>query len=127
LSHDWQRDVRDFHERFDHLINDKPTDIDHRTRTLRVRLIEEKFHETFDSIILGDLEGIASSIADSMWVLLGAAVSFGIDMQPIWEEVRRANMSKSPKKDKAEEAAESTNWTAPNILGELAKQGMGEE
>ena len=40
------------------------------------------------------LAGIAQEIADLLYVVYGTAVSFGIDMEPVFREVHRSNMSK---------------------------------
>ncbi|MEC4688424.1 MAG: hypothetical protein VST64_08985, partial [Nitrospirota bacterium] len=37
---------------------------------------------------------VAKELADLLYVVYGAAVSCGIDMEPVFQEVHRSNMSK---------------------------------
>ncbi len=41
-----------------------------------------------------DIEAVADGIADSIYVLVGAALAFGIPLDRVWSEVQRANMAK---------------------------------
>ena len=41
-----------------------------------------------------NLPGIAKELADLLYVVYGTAVSLGIDMEPVFKEVHRSNMSK---------------------------------
>ena len=41
-----------------------------------------------------DLAAIAKELADLLYVVYGTAVSYGIDMDPVFREVHRSNMSK---------------------------------
>ncbi len=41
-----------------------------------------------------DLPAIAKELADVLYVVYGTAVSLGIDMEPVFKEVHRSNMSK---------------------------------
>jgi predicted HAD superfamily Cof-like phosphohydrolase len=62
--------------------------------TLRARLIVEETGEFCDALVKGDIAEIADALADLQYVLLGAAVSFGIDLEPVWDAVHGANMEK---------------------------------
>lgn len=62
---------------------------------LYMELVREEFNETLDAFNNGDIVELADGIADSIWVLLGLASACGIDMQPVWDEVRASNMSKT--------------------------------
>jgi predicted HAD superfamily Cof-like phosphohydrolase len=42
----------------------------------------------------GDLAAVAKEMADLLYVVYGTAVSYGIDMDPVFREVHRSNMSK---------------------------------
>lgn len=91
---DEQRMVLEFHRRFDILVQEKPTPADTATRRLRVRLIEEEFHELREALEKDDLAAIAKEMADVLYVVYGTAVSYGIDMEPVFREVHRSNLSK---------------------------------
>lgn len=120
----WQYDVETFHKKFGHVINNKPTIPDNNTKALRCILIAEEVGETLSAIGQNDLVGIADGIADSIVVLLGTAVSYGIDMDGVWDEVHRANMSKiGGGKSEIGKSLKPEGWTPPRIKEELEDQG----
>ena len=86
--------VETFHRTFDIVANTVPTVIDGRTRELRVKLIQEEFDELKEALAVEDLSFIAKELADLLYVVYGTAVSYGIDMAPVFREVHRSNMSK---------------------------------
>jgi predicted HAD superfamily Cof-like phosphohydrolase len=94
LMADEQAMVEDFHRAFDIILNPFPTVVDERTRELRVRLIQEEFDELKEAIAAEDLPSIAKEMADLLYVVYGTAVSYGIDMEPVFREVHRSNISK---------------------------------
>ena len=89
-----QRMVREFHHKFDILVNESPIAPDEPTRRLRVRLIQEEFAELQESLEKEDVVGIAKELADLLYVVYGTAVSCGIDMETVFREVHRSNLSK---------------------------------
>ena len=91
---DEQAMVEDFHRAFEIILNPFPTVVDERTRELRVRLIQEEFDELKEAIAAEDLPSIAKEMADLLYVVYGTAVSYGIDMEPVFREVHRSNISK---------------------------------
>ena len=91
---DEQSMVDDFHRTFDIVVNRAPTVVDGRTRELRVKLIQEEFDELKEALASDDLSSIAKEMADLLYVVYGTAVSYGIDMDPVFREVHRSNMSK---------------------------------
>ena len=86
--------VEAFHRTFDILANPVPTVVDRRTRELRVKLIQEELDELKEALAAEDLSSIAKEIADLLYVVYGTAVSYGIDMDPVFREVHRSNMTK---------------------------------
>ena len=86
--------VETFHRTFDIVVNSAPAIVDGRTRELRVKLIQEEFDELKEALALEDLASIAKEMADLLYVVYGTAVSYGIDMDPVFREVHRSNMSK---------------------------------
>lgn len=91
---DEQAMVDDFHRTFDIVVNPAPTVVDERTRELRVKLMQEEFDELKEALASDDLPSIAKEMADLLYVVYGTAVSYGIDMDPVFREVHRSNMSK---------------------------------
>lgn len=91
---DEQAMVETFHRMFDIVVHPTPTIVDGQTRELRVKLIEEEFEELKEALAGEDLSSIAKEMADLLYVVYGTAVSYGIDMDPVFREVHRSNMSK---------------------------------
>ena len=89
-----QQMVLEFHRQFDIYVAATPTLPDEKTRNLRVRLIQEEFDELKEAFHKGDLPNVAKELADLLYVVYGTAVSCGIDMEPVFQEVQRSNMSK---------------------------------
>lgn len=86
--------VEAFHRMFDIMVQRAPIVVDERTRALRERLIQEEFEELKEAMAKNDLPAIAKEMADLLYVVYGTAVSYGIDMDPVFREVHRSNMSK---------------------------------
>ena len=91
---DEQAMVEAFHRTFGIMVNPVPTVIDGQTRELRVKLIQEEFDELKEALTAEDISSIAKEMADLLYVVYGTAVSCGIDMDPVFREVHRSNMSK---------------------------------
>ena len=89
-----QDQVREFHRAFEIKEEETPTKPDLQTAALRVELIDEEFKELKEAIAKDDLVGIADALGDLLYVTFGAAISFGIDMEPVVDEIHRSNMSK---------------------------------
>lgn len=92
--HNTQQLVEAFHRAFALAIGTTPAIPDAATRALRVTLIQEECAELCAALAQGDLEAIAKELADVLYVVYGTAVSCGLDMGPIFQEVHRSNMSK---------------------------------
>jgi len=86
--------VQEFHEQFDIHVATTPCVPDDATQTLRNRLIQEEFEEFQEAMQSKDLSAMAKELADLLYVVYGTAVSLGIDMEPVFKEVHRSNMSK---------------------------------
>ena len=91
---DEQAMVEEFHRKFDIATANRPTEIGEDTKRLRVRLIQEEFDELKESMEAGNLAALAKEMADLLYVVYGTAVSYGIDMEPVFREVHRSNLSK---------------------------------
>lgn len=91
---DEQRMVEEFHRTFGIFIRTAPAVPDEATRQLRERLIQEEFDELKDALAQGDTVAVAKELADLLYVVYGTAVSCGIDLEPVFKEVHRSNLSK---------------------------------
>lgn len=61
---------------------------------LRLDLIQEEFNELRDAIKNHDFPEVRDAIADILYVVYGAAASFGIDADRDYDLVHQSNMSK---------------------------------
>ena len=86
--------VEAFHRMFEIVVQEVPALVDDQTRALRIRLIHEEFEELKEAMAKSDLVGIAKEMADLLYVVYGTAVSYGIEMDAVFREVHRSNMSK---------------------------------
>lgn len=91
---DEQSMVTAFHRAFDIVIGTLPAVPDAATCALRMRLIQEECDELREALAQRDVEAVAKELADVLYVVYGTAVSCGIDMTPVFQEVHRSNMSK---------------------------------
>jgi len=89
-----QRCVRDFHETFELTLNDVPQVPSEQDARLRSNLIKEEADEFDRAAKANDLVGVADALADLLYVVYGAANTYGIDMEPVFAEVHRSNMTK---------------------------------
>ncbi|MBX3236257.1 MAG: hypothetical protein KF814_08905 [Nitrospiraceae bacterium] len=86
--------VEEFHRKFDIAVSATPAVPDEATRTLREKLIQEEFDELKEAMAKKEMAGIAKELADLLYVVYGTAVSYGLDMDPVFREVHRSNLSK---------------------------------
>ena len=91
---DEQAMVKAFHSKFDIVVRNAPADLNEDTKHLRVRLIQEEFDELKEAMAAENLAAVAKELADLLYVTYGTAVSYGIDMEPVFREVHRSNLSK---------------------------------
>jgi hypothetical protein len=61
---------------------------------LRVDLIEEEFTELKEAIKNNDIVEVADALTDILYVVYGAALTWGIDINECFDEVHYSNMSK---------------------------------
>lgn len=91
----------EFHTAFGQVRNTVPTLPGSETladpnslRSLRKRLLEEEYNEYVEGEDNNDLVEIADAIADILYIAYGTAVSYGLPMDEIFNEVHASNMSK---------------------------------
>lgn len=58
-------------------------------------LLLDKSNELVRSMVMGNLVGIADGLADVLYVVFGTAAAYGIDVQEVFDEVQRSNMTKA--------------------------------
>lgn len=86
--------VKEFHEAFGLPIAETPgLPSDDRIR-LRRDLISEEYWEYDRAVDKGDLVNLAQELADIIYVVVGAALEYGIDLEAVFAAVHKSNMSK---------------------------------
>jgi predicted HAD superfamily Cof-like phosphohydrolase len=85
--------VREFHKTYSQPIRTVPT-LNVPERKLRFDLIIEEVGELQDALEADDLVEVADALGDIAYVVYGAALTFGIPLDEIIDEIHRSNMSK---------------------------------
>ena len=121
------RDVEEFHDACGLPIVKKPTIPPPERVQLRMELIvEEISRELLPAMREGNLPEIADAMADSIYVIVGAALEYGIPLARVWNAVQKANMAKVDPKTGVVRRREDgkilkpDGWTPPNIAAILA-------
>ena len=114
-----QDDVREFHEALDIPVATTPKV---RRAELRAALIEEEARETVEAIRAENLVEAIDGLCDLLCVVYGAALEFGVDLDPFWSEVHRTNMAKAggPVREDGKRL-KPDGWTPPDLAGVLAQ------
>jgi predicted HAD superfamily Cof-like phosphohydrolase len=117
--------VEDFHLKFGHPAPFAPPQFPTpEVEKLRVSLMAEELLEVTNAIVNRDMVGIADGLADLLYVLLGTAVAYGIDLEPIFQAVHNANMAKEGGGKRADgKVRKPRGWTPPDVEFLLSKQG----
>ena len=115
--------VKEFHEKYGAPVRATPAQIGVKDRLRRARLISSEAAEFLEAADKGDFVGMVDALADILVVTYGAAVEMGVDLEPVFAEVHRSNMSKNGGKDAGGKILKGSGFTPPDVLGELTKQG----
>lgn len=98
-----------------------------RDQLLRIRLMSEESAETCRAVYNGNVTEAIDGLCDILYVVLGTAVAFGIDIYPFFAEVHRSNMAKIDSvtghlvKDEYGKVIKPKGWTPPDIAGVYQK------
>lgn len=119
-------DVRAFHVACDIPILTTPTIPNNDRTSLRKSLIDEEVNrELFPAMDCGDLPAIADGMVDAIYVIVGAALEYGLPIDRVWQAVQKANMAKvDPSTGKVHRRADGKilkppGWTPPDIAAVL--------
>lgn len=88
--------VREFHQAMEIPIRVRPAWgwIGSDEEALRNRLLAEEYQEYLDAVSCGTLVDLADALADMVYIIYGTALTYGIDLDSVLEEVHRSNMTK---------------------------------
>lgn len=119
--------VEDFHREFNLSIKTIPCIPEQKEIDLAMKLIKEEVKELEDGFVAKDVVEVADGLGDIIYVVLGAAIRCGIDLEPVFREIHRSNMTK-----KGGYKAENGKWIKPStyekpkLLPVLIAQGYKE-
>lgn len=122
---DWVKDMIDFETKvIGSTLPIIPTIPSEKIKLLRKSLITEEVCETIKAIDEDNIVEVADGIVDSIVVLIGTALAYGIDIRPVWNEVHKTNMAKIGGKTRKDgKRLKPEGWKPPNIEEILEKQG----
>lgn len=129
MSENWYKDMVEFEKEVMKSNHPSiPTIPSDKLKTLRKNIIKEEIEETFNAMQYDDMIEIADGIVDSIVVLIGTAITYGIDLQPVWDEVHKTNMAKKGGTFRDDgKLLKPKDWQAPDIKSILIEQGWKEE
>lgn len=130
MSSNWYSDIQDLVRIYEQEYSCFPClPSSSKTVDLRISLIDEEINkELIPAMRNGDLVGIADGCIDSIVVILGALVAYGIDPGPIWDEIHRTNVEKARGPLRIDgKRLKPEGWTPPKVYELLLDQNMKEE
>ena len=122
-----QEQVKAFQMAFNHPVATKPTFMQKERAEARMNWVKEEVQEFLDADNVIDQ---ADALVDAMYFILGSAVEIGVDLEPVFDIVQNANMSKlwadgKPHYRESDgKVAKPEGWQAPEpqIEAEIKKQ-----
>jgi predicted HAD superfamily Cof-like phosphohydrolase len=94
---------------------------------VRQGMLDSEVQELRDAVASGNLVEIADAIADSVYVLVGTAVTYGIPFDAVLAEVHRSNLTKvlpdGPVIDGKGKVVKGPHYEPPRIAEVLARAG----
>lgn len=97
MKNSMQVDVETFMKACGQAVESYPQHPGEKIRELRKSLMLEELTgkgELLDSMENYDIVGVADGLADVLYVVFGTAAAYGIDIQQVFDEIHRSNMSK---------------------------------
>jgi|DEB0MinimDraft_10_1074344.scaffolds.fasta_scaffold127876_2 predicted HAD superfamily Cof-like phosphohydrolase len=125
MDNGWMKDVAEFHRAFDVPVRTVPQIPSEIERQLRWDLITEEVSELGEAWQSDDLVDIADALADLIYVAIGMALTYGIPLHHVWDEVQRSNMDKLGGGRREDgKILKPANWEPPKIRECLRQYGL---
>lgn len=116
---DFYKDVKEFQTAVGQNVGVSPEFPNGRERKLRMDLMLEEVKEYMESEEKNDLENLAKELADIIYIVCGTAVSYGIPLDRVFDEVHRSNMAKlvdgKPIRREDGKILKPEGWTPPDV------------
>ena len=116
--------VWEFHSRFNAVLGDL-ADPKVCALELRHKLITEEFGELIAEARKSepDMAAVAKELADLLYVVYGTAVAWGIDIEDVFHEVHRSNMTKTAGLEREDgKILKGPGYKSPDIAAVLKRQ-----
>jgi predicted HAD superfamily Cof-like phosphohydrolase len=97
-----------------------------KDRLRRARLIFTEAAEFIEAADKDDFVEMIDALADILVVTYGTAVELGVDLEPIFAEVHRSNMSKDGGRDAGGKILKGPSYSPPDLRRVLREQGWQE-
>ena len=110
-----QKMVLDYHKKMKFTVNNRPTPISQIQVKDRSDILQEEVNELRDAMESENLIGICDGLGDVLYVVYGTAVACGINMVPIFKEIHRSNMTKTPPLSPVGKAIKGQTYSPPDI------------
>jgi predicted HAD superfamily Cof-like phosphohydrolase len=117
-----QEQVANFHQKHGYPCAEEPTCVSAELAQQRYAFIKEENNEYIQAALSGDLVGIADALGDLLYVVLGAANVHGINLEPIFTEIHRSNMTKTPLDPVTKKGGKGEGYQPPALAGILLSQ-----
>jgi len=128
MTVDYEAMLKQFHEKYNHHIQMRPDRPHNKIQNLRYDLIFEEVNDELLQVMKHLmyeprnqeekeflLVKLADALADSIYVIVGTAVAYGIPINEVFAEVHRSNMTKSLQKNKMGKTKKGESWQAPKL------------
>ena len=107
--------VTTFMRKYGHYVAERPTLPPAAVGRLAYDLIAEEYGEFITAVDRRDIIEIADALADLEYVTNYAAAVYGIDLDRVFAEVQRSNMTKSHAKNANGKTIKGRDFSPPNI------------
>lgn len=121
---DYVKDVLDFHFAIgSRHVRPLPGVTTEFVARLKLSLVKEEYEELVAAVHEWNIPGIADSCADLVYVVVGLALAYGIDLRPVWEAIQKANLAKAGGPRRADgKLLKPPGWKHPDIKAILDGQ-----
>ena len=109
-----QRAVAEFHADLHLPLAEQPTMLAPNRLRFRCSLLEEEVEELREAANQENWLAITDALVDILYFTYGTAVEMGLDLQPFFDEVHRANLAKTPAQH-GEKPAKPAHWSPPDL------------
>jgi len=113
-----QRMVAEFHTKFGFTSNQYPTLINSELGLVRHHHTLKEMDELRSAIEKESLVAIADALGDLLYFIYGTGVAYGIDLEPVFAEIHRSNMTKERPHSTVyvdTKAVKGTDYSPPDI------------